>query len=286
MTWPTAIIIDTTFIPLYTITLTLNALHVLRHGLKRTSGFISLLLVSILHLVGNILLVVEYTQHYTSINVTVWGYILQSIGLSFLVSASLAFYSRARAQMQEGDSGKGRVVRVGNVVNVVALVCVVTGYTSTSFTDAQGHVLGNVHLPAQAVVGAALYVGLSTAVLALSLVHLRSAATEARTIRIALLVASPLMLARAAWAVYTVEAGSVLVAKNIWAKLVLQYVCEFAALAVLTVLGFLVAKGEAGWDVERVDSSEAKMSHSWNAPQSLVYQQQQQQPISYPPPTQ
>ncbi|TKY87397.1 hypothetical protein EX895_004074 [Sporisorium graminicola] len=297
MTWPTGIIIDTVFIPLYVAFALLNLLNVVKHGFKRTVGFISLLLVSLVHLVGNVILVVEYTKHdKASINVTVWGYILQSVGLSFLVSASLAFFARARAEMHDRagqDALTGKGVKLLNLVNLAALVCVITGYTDTNFTDAQGNVLTKVSLPTQAVVGAVLYVVLVVVILALALAGLRgtraAGTNETHTIRIALIVALPLMLVRAAWSVYTTKAGSILVPKSIWAKLVLQYISELAALAVLTALGFLISRAETietELDIEQVHSHESTkfVSQPGSGEQSLAYQQPlqtAQQPISY-----
>lgn len=288
MTWPTSVIIDTVFIPLYVLTLGANLRNVVHHGRSRSASFVSLLLVSLLHLVGNVLLVVEYNQHNASIQVASWGYTLQSVGLSFVVSACLAFYSRAHTELHGQEPLTARIVRLGNLVNLAALICVITGYTSASFTDAQGHALDKVHLPAQAKVGAALYVVLVVAVLALVLFGLRGARgrTEAATVKFALLVATPLMLVRAAWSIYTVQAGSIVKPNNIWAKLVLQFITEFVALSVLTALGLLISKAKPAFDIEHVESytPTKTVSQPFNAPQSLADQQhQQQQPFSYPP---
>lgn len=256
MTWPTSVVIDTIFIPLYLILAALNLLNVIKHGHGRTVGFISLLLFSLLHLVGNILLVVEYKEKYSSIEVTVWGYILQSIGLSFLVSACLAFYSRARASVesQEEAKGTGRRVKLLNLVNIGALVCIITGYTSTSFTNKEGQMI-NPNLPTQTKVGAVLYVLLILLLVVLAAFHLRGVEEEKKVIRRIMLVATPMMLVRAGYAVYTTTSGSVLMPKNIWVKLVLQYVVEFGAVCVLTSLGFLVGKAEQReGDVESVGS--------------------------------
>lgn len=269
--WPTSAVIDAVFIPLYVVLLVLNARNVFHHGRSRTGGFISLLIFALVHLAGNVILVVEYTQHYTSVTATVWGYILQSVGLSFLVSASIAFFARARACLRGGEEPRvGRAVKLLNLVNLAALVCVITGYTSTSFTDAQGHMIPNVHLPAQTKVGAVLYVLLALTAGGMALLGLKTSAAEgnkgreAKKIKIALLVACPLMIVRAGYATYTVWTGSALVPTNIWVKLVLQYIAEYAAVLVYTALGFVLPKPNALLhDIESVESGFA-LKPEWN----------------------
>lgn len=245
-------------------------------------GFISLLLFSILHLIGNVMLVYEYNDHYKSINVTVWGYILQSIGLSFLVSASLAFYSRARSTLQTEDETKrtAKAMRLLNLVNIAALVCIITGYTSTSFTNAQGEVI-NPSLPIETKVGAVLYVVLIVTIAGLSLVGLKNASIgEAKLIRLALGVALPLTLIRAAYAVYSTIDGGILMPKNVWVKLVLQYIVEFLALCVYTGLGFMMEKtGVSGsYDLEVGSGASTYKTQQWTPASE---QQVQQVPIQY-----
>lgn len=299
MTWPTTIIIDCVFIPLYLALLVLNVFNMVKHGHRKTVGFFSLFLVSILHLVGNFMLVVENGQHDASVTVVVWGFILQSVGLSPLISSGLAFYSRARSSLQHNDDGgkrEARLSRLLNLVNIAALVCIITGYTSTTFVDAQGRPLADPKLPVQTKVGAVLYVLLTATLVGLTLVGLKDARTggqETRVIRTTLAVATPLMVVRAAFAAYTTFSGTILVPKSIWAKLVLQYVTELAALAVLTSVGFLIEKpalGRSAYDVERVESDDGpKHLTAWNGPGSMQYQPQQapaQVPMAYPPPPQ
>lgn len=239
MTWPTTTIFDAVFIPLYAIVGVLNLVNVVRHGRGRTVGFISLLIFSLVHLAGNILLVAEYKANYASIDVTVWGYILQSVGLSFLVSASIAFYTRARGLLHEADKAD-RITKLLNLVNLAALICIITGYTSTDFTNAQGEVI-NPKLPVQCKIGALLYVGLIVVMALMATVRLASASIgEAKLIKLSLLVAMTFMLVRAAYSVYATFKGSILVPNNVWVKLVLQYMAEFLALATYTALGFLL----------------------------------------------
>lgn len=239
MTWPTTTIFDAVFIPLYTIVGVLNLVNVVLHGRGRTVGFISLLIFSLVHLAGNILLVAEYKANYASIDVTVWGYILQSVGLSFLVSASIAFYTRARGLLHEDDKAD-RITKLLNLVNLAALICIITGYTSTDFTNAQDEVISP-KLPVQCKIGALLYVGLIVVMALLAVVRLASASIgEAKLIKLSLLVAMTFMLVRAAYSVYATFKGSILVPNNVWVKLVLQYMAEFLALATYTALGFLL----------------------------------------------
>ncbi len=145
----------------------------------------------------------------------------------------------------------------------------------------------NPKLPTQTKVGAVLYVLLILVLLGLAAFHLRGVAEEGRVIRSTMLVATPLMLVRAGYAVYTTTSGSVLMPKNIWVKLVLQYVMELVALCVLTSLGLLVGtvEGREG-DVESVGS----LTPMKDGQQGWVgggYGQQGQMAqvgMSYPPP--
>lgn len=288
MTWPTSTIINAVFIPLYTLTLLLNLSNVIKHGRGKTVGFISLLLFSLLHLIGNIMLVYSYKSHYKNINITVWGYILQSIGLSFLLSASLAFYARARSYFEnaEGKHRTNRITKLLNLVNIAALICIITGYTSVDVTNAEGEVV-NPKLPIQTKVGAVLYVALMVIIALMAAFGLRQAQEgESKVIRLAVLAAVPFLIVRSGWAVYTTMEGTILTPKNIWVKLVLQYVMEFVALMIYTGLGFMMAKlgreGKKDFDVEEVsNASLIKDDRYSNSPSSDQYYHKQQVPITF-----
>lgn len=269
MTWSTTAIINAVFIPLYIVLGLANLINVIKHGLARTSGFISLLLFSFCHLVGNILLVYEYVKHYPSITTTVWGYILQSIGLSFLVSAGLAFFTRAKADLLVDEDHKKRLSRrtkLLNLVNIGALICTITGYTSVDFTNAQGQVI-NLALPIQTKIGAILYIALILLILFITIVGLRGveSQTEAKAIKIVLLVSLPLMVVRNGYGVYSIFDGGFLMPKNVWVKLVLQYVSEYGALAVMIMLGFMMGKmGETReYDVEEGSTASRTPMKNW-----------------------
>lgn len=294
MTWPTQIIIDCVFIPLYATLLLLNLPSVVKHAHDRSGGLISLLLVTVLHLVGNVMLVVACTKHNASATVVIWGSILQSVGLSPLISSVLAIWSHARSTLHPRDKWSTRVVRMMNLVNMVALVCLITGYTGTDFTDDHGVPLKKPHLAVQTKVGAVLYILLSfvlVLLVVLGLRHIRRGQQNA-AIRPILLVASTLMLIRSAYAAYTTFSASLLVPRSIWTKLVLQYITELAALTALTCLPFLIKKTTpnaiqvSSFDVER-DGTQlpAKPLQAWS-PAQVEFQQYQpsQMPSSPPPP--
>ena len=258
MTWPAVIIINCTFIPLYLILCILNIFNIVKHGARKTTGFLSLLLFSLTHLTGNLILVIEYNLHHSSINTTIWGYILQSIGLSFLVSASLALFTRAKTSLTHNEAGKKRRDRINkflNSINLAALICFIVGYTSVSFTDKQGNVV-NPTLPVETKVGAGLYVALIVGIFTMTVVGLKSVKgdSEEEKIKGVLCIGLPMMAVRAGYAVYTVESGTVLQAKNVWIKLVCQYVMEFGAVCVFTGLGLWLEKVQKE---ERVDEEES-----------------------------
>ncbi|KAJ1028391.1 hypothetical protein NDA16_001558 [Ustilago loliicola] len=265
------------FIPLYLLLGLANLLNVIKHGFARTSGFISLLLFSLCHLTGNIILVYEYLKHYPSITTTVWGYILQSIGLSFLVSAALAFLSRAKTSLLTDPDQQTRIARrtkLLNLVNIGALICVITGYTSVDFTNSQGQVI-NPNLPIQTKIGAILYIALILVILVLTL-GLRGAETqtEAKAIRMFMLVSSALMVVRSGYGVYTTFTGGVLMPKNIWVRLVLQYISEFGALAAMTSLGFMMGKLREvrDYDMEEASTGSGTPLKSWQGRPSQMVQ--------------
>ncbi|GAC92581.1 hypothetical protein PHSY_000135 [Pseudozyma hubeiensis SY62] len=262
MTYSTATIINIAFIPLYLPLFVLNILNLVHHRPIRTSGYLPLLIVTVLHLVGNTILVVDYTRSIRSVNLTVWGFILQSIGLSPMISAVLAFYANARDLMGQGTERSEKTIgRVLNLINLAAMICIITGYTNTTFTDSKGILLSHPTLPIQTKIGSILYILLTATLLAITTFGLNSDTKRTRTIRCALFISTPLMIVRSAFAAYTTFSGSILVVKSIWAKLVLQYVSEFVALAVLTCLGLVIKRhqgtreevvGGGGDDVESV----------------------------------
>lgn len=289
MTWPTSIVIDTVFIPLYVILFVANIPNVIKHGHKRAVGFISLPIFALLHLVGNVMLVVEYKKNYSSINVAVWGYILQSIGMSFIVTASLAFYGRAKTEHEWVDAKvatTNRMTKLLNLANLAALICVISGYSSVNFTNAQGDVI-NPKLPTETKVGALLYLALFIIIAFLTLFTLPSPSAQERDprlLKLAILYVTPLMLARAAYSIYSTFSGTILLPKNIWVKFVFQYLSEFIAVCIYTALGYLLGKvTQAKYAVdEEMASSNPIIEAKWGANQSS--ESSQPVPISYQPP--
>ncbi|KAJ9477942.1 hypothetical protein PHBOTO_001497 [Pseudozyma hubeiensis] len=288
MTYSTATIINLTFIPLYLPIFVLNILNLIHHRPIRGSGYLPLLIVTVLHLAGNTILVVDYALSVHSVELTVWGFILQSIGLSPMISAVLTFYANARVLLGHGDATwEKRSGKLLNLINLAAMICLITGYTYTKFTDSNGIPLSHPVLPIQTKIGAILYIALTTTLLAITAFGLKPNTKRTRTIRCALFIATPLMIIRSAFATYITFSGSILVVKNIWVKLVLQYVSEFVALAVLTCLG-LVLKRCQGMEeevlVER-DDVESVARKGWDS-SSRETQQKKGDTVSWLPQTQ
>lgn len=249
MTWPTSIIIDTVFIPIYIVLAGLAFLNCTKHGRQRSVGFISLLIFAVVRVVGNILIVVEYNNHYTSITTTVWGYILQSIGYSFLYSSSLAFYLRAEQSTTDHDSVLlAKLPRFLHLANLAALVLVIVGQSSVKYTNADGAFI-TPHLPIEAKIGVIIYIVITLILLALVLFAMRNTLdVEARVLLITLAIGLPLMLIRVGYSTFASFTNSTLMPKNIWVKLVLQYITELAVMVLYTLLGLRISKLEPPYE--------------------------------------
>ena len=126
------------------------------------------------HLFGNVLLVYEYLSTYPSTTSTVWRYILKSIRLSFLVTAALAFLSRVRTSLLADDEEKkklGITMKLLNLVNLSALICLITRYSRTKCTNCQAEMF-NPSLPVQTKVAAVVYIALLLTIFLLAVVGL------------------------------------------------------------------------------------------------------------------
>lgn len=130
-----------------------------------------------------------------------------------------------------------------NLVNLAALICVITRYSRTKCTNCQAEMF-NPSLPVQTKVAAVVYIALLLTIFLLAVVFLEGVQrqTDPKVMEVVLLVALPLMAIRSGYAAYPTFSGGLLVPKNVWIKLVVQCILEYGACAVLTALGFMVGK--------------------------------------------
>lgn len=284
MSWPASTIIDVVFIPIYVVLAFMSLFNVIFHGAGKTFGFIYLLIFSVIRLVANILLVYSYNTHYKNANVLEWGYILQGLGYSFLISATLAFLSRAskdddvnslwsthNANVQN-ELGKKKMTlsRVLYLANLIALILLITGYTDSNniFPTSTNGVSssGNGELNAKAKIGDLVFLALTVVIGLLSLLKIRStpANTEPRIVLSFMLIALVPMLVRIVYV--TIESFTKHpFQRNLAGKVILEYITEVVAVTTYGLMGLLLRRfltGQPDIEINEVSQKDIDASHN------------------------
>lgn len=251
MTWPSSVIVDAIFIPIYLALTALSVFDVVRQPKGMRASFVYLVIFSIVRLVANVLLVYAYHDQYKNTYVTVWGFILQGLGYSFLISATLGLTSRGMQdpysdpsfkEMIVGEKGKQRAPKLLNIANVVALILLIIGYNESTgaFPGVDGNNSSGQNLNGLVKVGDAIYVVLTPimflfAALSLARAHYPEQRLIFRTIMFALVF----MAVRAGYVAYLVFTNRVFTAPLV-PKLILQYVMEVCAVVIYGILGIVL----------------------------------------------
>lgn len=167
MTWPANVVVSAVFIPIYIVLFAGSLFNVFKHGHGKALGFISLavfsfgesmprvmdsvsftlisnsLFVSLFKVrtIGDILLVAAYKKTYDITNVVEWGYILQSLGYTFFLSATLDFYQRAKypdtAMIPSVTKGIRGILanpsppKILQLITTIGFILLIVGYTDS-----------------------------------------------------------------------------------------------------------------------------------------------------------
>ncbi|PWN87474.1 hypothetical protein FA10DRAFT_216909, partial [Acaromyces ingoldii] len=238
MTWPATVIVDVVFIPIYLLLLAFSIFNVVKHGTGKVFGFISICIFSAVRLVGNSLLVYVYNDHYRHQNAATWGFILQALGYSFLVNATLALYKRAAiiGNPTKAAQLRGKPLDMDRILHLVtlgALILLITGYNdsdvfSNSSSSSMPSSPSSTSLDGKAKAGDLIYVGLTVFIAVLCSYRLffrGSKGDEPRTILSFILGALPFMLCRAVYAAVKAFSDDALQG-SLWAKVVFDYIAE------------------------------------------------------------
>ncbi|UZJ55602.1 hypothetical protein CBS101457_004922 [Exobasidium rhododendri] len=261
MSWPSTVITDAVFIPIYIILLGLSLFNVFRHGHGKASGFVFLAIFCVSRMIGNILLVDAYDNNYKSLEVVKWGYILQGLGYSFFISATAAFYTRARdpdstitqdiANLRKGIRGM-TVAKAIHLVNIIALILLVTGYTDSDgiFPTSGSAASTKTTLNIKAKIGYVIYVVLTVVLAGLVIALARQEPSrETKFIIIACLAALPFMMSRSVYVTYQGFSQHPF-QRTLWVKIVFEYIPEVFVIVIYSVLGFKLTKLVQRSDVE------------------------------------
>lgn len=297
MTLSSAEIIDIVFIPVYALTLALTLHGLVKHSRGKRFAYVSLLILSVVRLVSNIILVVGYEtgrkahpNENTVQSLFIAGFILQSIGYSFLYASALAFvvswsmctetslndptqnrailYDKKQETKEEKKFSPSRLL---HVLNTVATICLIVGMSQS--TDAFSTTSTDRAISSPANVGAIIYC-VGTGLLGLLVIYhlfiMGSVTPSARVILQFVAVALIFMLVRAIYTTFRVSSSDFL-NYNTWAHLVCQYLVEVIAIFILLGMGHvLVARGgDSDLDERKAYNDAMKQDYGHNVEQAI-----------------
>lgn len=253
MTWPSSVIVDAVFLPVYALLGILVIFDIFRQPKGQRATFIYLTIFCVIRLVANALLIWAYYDDYKNKSVLVWGYILQGLGYSFLISATLGLITRGLdpwdeaadvKEMVVGTSRKQRAPKLLNIANIVALVLLIVGYQYSidAFPGVGGDSSTGGSLNGLVKAGDAIYIVLTPIMFLFAAVALaRADASEEQMIFCTVLGALVFMAVRAAYVAYLVFTDRIFTAPFI-PKLLLQYVAEVIPVFMYGVLGVVLTR--------------------------------------------
>lgn len=243
MTWPTTVLVDAIFIPVYVILLLCSIFNVTKHGAGKAFGFINICIFSLVRLAGNGLLVYAYEDNYKHQAATTWGFILQALGYSFLLNATLALYKRATALGKNGGNKPLDAERILHLVTLAALILIITGYENSDDVF-NANTAATSELDIKAKIGDCIYVGVTVIILLLCLLHLCTKGArrgEARIIIGFILLAIPFMLCRCVYSTIKAFRHNP-IQVTLWVKIVFDYVPEVIVVLIFFVMGLCVGR--------------------------------------------
>lgn len=242
MTLPHSVLVDEIFIGVYAVTLVATLICGFRRGFSGAAGFFSLVLFSGVRLASNIMLTDQYYKHYSDASVVEWGYILHGIGYSLFVTSILSLLAIVHANANGlGDAttkGYKRpwALRLVHLVNVGALVLLITGYSKSS--DVFDATSSNVELNSEAHIGDIIYCGITLVLFAYAAVLVPKTSGSDAQVLARVFVALFFMAIRcgyATWHTYQVPFLGV----NLWVKLGLDYIPEVLVVLTLVTIAFV-----------------------------------------------
>lgn len=211
------------------------------------------MLVHPVRLAGNVLLVVAYKENYDDSTVIEWGYILQNLGYTFFLSATLSFYQRAKDPTPIGSpSAPTKKLRSPagalGLLSTVGLVLLIIGYTDSTglFPSSSGPADPNATLDVKARIGDIIFCVVTLAIALLTVTSIGNSQTmESKRIFQFIILALPFMAIRVGYVTYESFTKHPL-QRTLWAKIVFEYVMEIIVVIIYFVLGFATKKVAAG----------------------------------------
>lgn len=250
-------------------------------------------------MVGYILLVVADHQHYSNTGTVIAGFVMQSIGYTWLITVSLNLYKRAtdpdsnlltmnNQNQSPKSSTEAMALRVLHIASIVALVLLIIGFNNVPSGLFEGQ--SGVKLPTTIKVADLLFCAITGILIALVLIALvapisalgdstpKSASQSRRTL-LFILAALPFMSIRVAFVTWSMFRSSNPLRPNLVLKAILEYLTETIVVIIYFVLGaFFLSRSTARPNYEN------DFPVSGHPSEEPFVGSEQTHPPAYPPP--
>ncbi|KAK5169019.1 uncharacterized protein LTR77_006328 [Saxophila tyrrhenica] len=219
---------------------------VFRHGLRRQLGWLYLVLLSILRLVGASATLWSETQNDYSKSILQTAFITSAVGTAPLLLVLLGFMQLVNKDMKTAGSAVGIWVFRGiHLLSLAALVLAILGGTDISSTISSTVSLGHTLLKAGSIVFLVIYLALA-AITFLTFSRKYAVLTEERKLVDAGLAALPFLLVRIIYTVVVSFAGKgsifYLWNVNVYVSAFMQFLMEAFVVVIFMTAGLLTPK--------------------------------------------
>ncbi|EMC95894.1 hypothetical protein BAUCODRAFT_24881 [Baudoinia panamericana UAMH 10762] len=249
-------------IAFFSLAFTVSLFVVIRHGFRRELGWIYLLILSLLRLIGGSVTLYMQVNHDYNKSLITTATITSAVGTSPLLLATMGFLQRISEGMEPHGVTK-QLFRPLHIVSLGALIIAIIGGTDRSSSDPNTMQTGKDLAEAASILFLAILVGLG-GIVAQNIMNLRFVLSSEKNLLRAAVVALPFLLVRV---IYTVASsfsgpGSPFYYRdeNVYLQAFMQFLMEAIIVTIFIAAGLLTPKAEiktGNYDLESARSKSA-----------------------------